>query len=204
MLPPRAAGTTLPRLPRCSRAPRAPRPAPRRAGSRLLIAAPVWGHGAAPAGWTRSLEALRPLARTFRFGMGASKGENPGQEGNCRGSLPEAPGSAALRVRRRMLQWRGERPSAARSGLHPSCGCSGWQGTAPGGQGCIWVPVALCPAASQPLSAAVHAQMRRARSPVARGYRNGVSTLGFVSHFLFSGERLYDKLPGSRASRGLI
>ena len=64
------------------RAPRpAPRAAPRPAGSRLLIAAPAWGHGAAPAGRTRSLLALRLLGRTFRFGMGTSKGENLGQEG---------------------------------------------------------------------------------------------------------------------------
>lgn len=69
----------------------------------------------------------------------------------------------------------------------------------------MWVPAALCPAAPQPLSAAVHAQMQRGRGLQSLGATElGFSTLGFVSHFFFSGEPVYDKLSESRASRGLV
>lgn len=184
--------------------PRAPRLAPRRAGSRLLIAALVRGRGAAPAGRTRALGALRLLGRTFRFGMGTSKGENLGQEGTVGVACLKHPGPP-LSVLREDARWCGARPSIARSGLHPSCGCAGWQGTAPGGRGCVWVLVAFCPAAPQPLSAAVHAQMLGGRGLHSLGATElGFSTLGFVSHFLLSGEPVCDKLCESRASRSLI
>lgn len=182
--------------------PRAPRPAPRPAGSRLLIAALIRGHGAAPAGWTHSLWALRLLARIFRFGMGASKGENPGQEGTVGAACLKHPGlRLSVSAGGCSVAWRAVKLSPKR--LAPELRVRGVTGD--GGRECVWVPVALCPAAPQLLSAAVHAQMQRGRGLRSLGATElGFSTLGFVPHFLVSGERKCDKLPESRASRGLI
>lgn len=154
--------------------PRAPRPAPRPAGSRLLIAAPAWGHGAAPADRTRSLRALRLLGRTFRFGMGTSKGKNLGQKGTVGAASLKPPGPLlSVSAGGCSMAWRAAKRSPQRLAPELLVRVVAWDGAGqPGlsvGTGCT---VPCSPA--DPQRRSPRAVTERARSPVAPGYGTGV------------------------------
>lgn len=165
--------------------PRTPRRA--RPPSRLLIAVLAWGHGAAPADRTLELGALRLLISTFRFGMGASKGEKLGREGQpvCSARV-QLSGRRTLRVRGRMLH------GVARSQAQPAAACTRVAGAWGGGDGAGWPGTRLdtgctvprSPAALQPPQhRSPRADAERARSPVARGCGAGVFHVGLCFPF---------------------
>lgn len=139
-----------------------------------MIAAPAWGHGAAPAGRTRSLLALRLLGRTFRFGMGTSKGENLGQEGTVGTSYLKHPcPPLSVSAGGCSIAWRAAKCSPQR--LAPELlvrVVAGDRAGQPGmsvGTGCT---VPCSPA--DPRRRSPRADAERARSPVAPGYGTGV------------------------------
>lgn len=165
--------------------PRAPRPAPRRAGSRLLISALDRGYGNAPDCRTRVLRALKLLARTFRFGMGASKGENPGQKGTVRAACLEHPGPPlSVSAGRCSMAWRAAKcspqPLAPELRVRWVAGDSAQR---PGMRVVTDCTVPCSPAAPQRRSPRADAE--RARSPVARGYRTGVFHVRLCFPFFF-------------------
>lgn len=75
--------------------------------------------------------------------------------------------------------------------LAPEWRVRGEAGMARGGRGRVWVPAAWCPEAPQPHNTARDTQMQRGRGLPSPGAAElGFSRLGFVSHFLLSGERV--------------
>lgn len=104
------------------------------------------------------------------------------------------------------MAWRAAKLSLQRlAPERPVSGVAGDRAGRPGKRVVTGCTVPCSPAAPQPLSTGVQEQMQRGRGLRSLGAAElGFSTLGFVSHFLYSGEPVSVKLSEPPASRGLI